>query len=366
MLKINPNTAWPLLFCSFLCISSVMAQEASSFPAGSPPSVNGPVQQSGLLISGFVDAYYQNSFTNTVFPTSFTPNDKSFSLGMANLVLAKEGKVGFVADIAFGPRAEAANGYAGTALSFIKQMFVSYAATDNLKITLGNFGTHLGYEVIDSKSNFNYSTSYMFSYGPFFHTGIKANLSLGEKFGVMAGVFNDTDTKIDMVRGKHLGAQFSYIHGGLSAYLNYIGGRISDKTDLEEETFGHQLDLTASYQVNDDFGLGLNATMKNIMPITGMTQSWSGIALYAKYALGKTITVGARGEIIKDSDGLILGIEQDYISAITLSGNIRLGNLTVIPEFRIDSATKGMAFTTIGGSPINNASGAIIAVVYSF
>ncbi len=366
MLKINLNTAWPFFLCLFLSLPSLIAQEASDFSAGSPPALAGPIQQSGLLISGFVDAYYQNSFNNTIFPTSFTPNDKSFSLGMANLVLAKEGKVGFVADIAFGPRAEAANGYAGTALSFIKQMFVSYAASDNLKITLGNFGTHLGYEVIDSKSNFNYSTSYMFSFGPFFHTGIKANLSIGEKFGVMAGIFNDTDTKIDLVRGKHLGAQFSYINGGLSAYLNYIGGRISDKTDVAEETFGHQWDITASYQVNEDLGLGLNATIKNLMPLAGTTRSWSGIALYTKYALGKTITVGARGEIIKDTDGLILGIEQDYISALTLSGNIRLGNLTVIPEFRIDSASQASAFTNLAGSPLSKASGAIIAVVYSF
>ena len=371
MLKVNPIAAWILFLCLSLSIPSLHAQETEAratpdLPVGPSPAATVPFPQSGLLISGFVDAYYQNSFNNTVFPTSFTPNDKSFSLGMANLVLAKEGKVGFVADIAFGPRAEAANGYAGTALSFIKQMYVSYAATENLKFTLGNFGTHLGYEVIDSKSNFNYSTSYMFSFGPFFHTGIKANLSLGEKFGLMAGIFNDTDTKIDLVRGKHLGAQVSYVSGGLSTYLNYIGGRTSDQTDAIGETFAHQLDFTASYQVTEEFGLGLNATMKNVMPISGSTQSWSGMALYAKYALGKTFTVGARGEIVQDTDGLILGVEQDYIAALTLSGNIRLGNLTVIPEFRIDSASQASAFTNLAGNPLSKASGAILAVVYSF
>ena len=361
-----------VLFLSFsLSFFSLQAQEieagvASNSAPSTLPVSPGPAPQGGLLISGFVDAYYQNSFTNTIFPTSFTPNDKSFSLGMANLVLAKEGKVGFVADIAFGPRAETANGYAGTALSFIKQMYVSYAASDNLKITLGNFGTHLGYEVIDSKTNFNYSTSYMFSFGPFFHTGIKANLSLGEKFGVMAGVFNDTDTKIDVVRGKHVGAQFSYLSGGLSAYLNYIGGRSSERTDFIEETFAHQFDLTASYQVAEALGLGLNATIKNVKTVNGNPEHWSGVALYAKYTLGKTFAIGARGEVIRDHDGLILGIERDYISALTLSGNIRVGNLTVIPEFRIDSASQPMVFSSITGDPISNASGAIVAVVYSF
>jgi hypothetical protein len=114
-------------------------------------------------ISGYLDGYYLSSFNNAPFPTSFTPENKSFSLGMANIVLSKTGKVGFVADLAIGPRAEMANGYAGTALSYIKQLYVTYSPTDALTFTMGNFSTHVGYELIDSKSNINYTVSYMFS-----------------------------------------------------------------------------------------------------------------------------------------------------------------------------------------------------------
>ncbi|MEY4135114.1 MAG: hypothetical protein RL386_1464 [Bacteroidota bacterium] len=369
MLKRYPHKVLMLVTCLSLLPVFLLAQETKADGGPSDvtaPEVSEPEPAPGLQISGFIDAYYQNSFTKTVFPTSFTPNDKSFSLGMANLVLAKEGKVGFVADIAFGPRAEAANGYAGTALSFIKQMYVRYAATERLTLTLGNFGTHVGYEVIDSKSNFNYSTSYMFSFGPFFHTGIKANLALGEKFGAMLGVFNDTDTKIDVVRGKHLGAQFSYSDDRLSAYINYIGGRISDFSDAKGEIFAHQVDLTAVFQATEALGLGLNSTVKKVVPIEGIAQSWSGMALYAKYAFGKTFSLGARGEFIQDADGLILGLEKDHIAAFTLSGNIYLGNLTVIPEFRLDSASKTGAYTNFEGNPLRSASGLMLAAVYSF
>ena len=82
-------------------------------------------------ISGFIDGYYLGSFKNTPFPTSFTPENKSFSLGMANIILSKTGKVGFVADLAVGPRAELANFYQGTALSFIKQLFVTYSPSES-------------------------------------------------------------------------------------------------------------------------------------------------------------------------------------------------------------------------------------------
>ncbi len=162
-------------------------------------------------ISGYLDGYYLGSFNNAPFPTSFTTENKSFSLGMANIVLSKTGKVGFVADLAIGPRAEMANGYAGTALSYIKQLYVTYSPSDALTFTMGNFSTHVGYELIDSKSNINYTVSYMFSNGPFFHTGVKANYALSDKFGLMLGVFNDTDTKIDVVSGKHIGGQLSYV-----------------------------------------------------------------------------------------------------------------------------------------------------------
>ncbi len=369
MLRIYPNKVWIPLFCIFLPIATLLAQEnpvATNLPENPKAETLEPEPSSGLLISGFVDAYYQNSFTNTVFPTSFTPNDKSFSLGMANLVLAKEGKVGFVADIAFGPRAESANGYAGTALSFIKQLYVSYAATDFLKFTLGNFGTHVGYEVIDSKTNFNYSTSYMFSFGPFFHTGLKANITLSDRFGAIIGIFNDTDTKIDVVSGKHLGGQFSYTSDKLSAYMNYIGGRVADASETTPETFSHQFDLTASFQTTEKLGLGLNASLKKVRPDDELTTSWSGIALYAKYAFGKVFSLGLRGELIQDKDGLILGLEKENIAAFTLSGNIHLGNLTVIPEFRVDSASKSGSYTNFGGDPLRRTSGAILAVVYSF
>lgn len=340
-----------------IAIAPVSAQEAPATPEAEP--------EAGLQVSGFVDAYYQHSFTNSVFPTSFTPNNNSFSLGMANLVLSREGKVGFVADLAVGPRAEAANGYAGSALSFIKQLYVSYAASDALTFTLGNFSTHVGYEVIDSKTNINYSTSYMFSYGPFFHTGVKANLALSDKWGAMVGVFNDTDTKIDVVSGKHLGAQLSYAGDKLSAYLNYLGGRVSDLSDVTPETMAHQIDLTASFQASDAFALGLNATTKRVLPDGADAASWSGLALYAKYAFNDVFTLGLRGEHIRDADGLILGVADEKINSLTVSGNIHLGALTVIPEFRLDSGLEN-SFYSLSGDGLKQASGMLLAVVYSF
>ncbi len=83
----------------FLVALSSFAQEA-------------PVEEKKFNISGSVDAYYRANLTapndeNAIAPGSSFANLPGFALGMANVVASYEGeKVGFVADLVFGPRGE--------------------------------------------------------------------------------------------------------------------------------------------------------------------------------------------------------------------------------------------------------------------
>ncbi len=316
-------------------------------------------------VSGFVDVYYGYSFTENPLPTSFTETTNSFSLGMANLVFSREGKVGFVADLAVGPRAEVANGFSGTTLSAIKQLYVTYSPADWLTFTFGNFGTHVGYEVIDAPANINYSTSYMFSNGPFYHTGLKADVALSENFGAMVGLFDDTDSKLDFTPGKHLGAQLSYANESVGIYLNYIGGKDLEGDSLTSDVSGRQVDLTATFQLSDALGLGVNATSKTNAVAESDNTSWFGGALYANYAFSESFTLGLRGEYIGDPDGEILGIPDGNVLSLTASGNIHIGALTIIPEFRVDMAAEE-AFPDEGGKFTKTLPVALVAAVYSF
>ncbi|MCB0607457.1 MAG: porin [Lewinella sp.] len=375
-----------LLLCSLgllFCVSGAKAQDGMAMastgssvePAATTPATEPAAEEeekeSPYSLSGAVDAYYLYSFNHMPFPTSFTGSHNSFTLGMANLIFTKEGKVGFTADLAFGPRAEAANGYLTdeggiTSLSLIKQLFVTYSPSDKLKFTLGNFSTFVGYELIDAPGNVNYSTSYLFSNGPFYHTGLKADIALADKFGLMLGVFNDTDTKVDVVKGKHIGAQLSYTGDKLSAFLNYLGGRHQEETPFTPEVFSHQVDLTATLAVTDAFSLGLNSSMRDFHPAEGEDASWFGTALYAKYAVSDGFALGFRGEYMSDKDGIITGLTDGNVLALTLSGNIMLGSLTIIPEFRIDQANEEGYFLDKDGKPTKSSAGFLTAVVYSF
>lgn len=104
------------------------------------------------------------------------------------------GKVGFVADLGFGKRAQEFSYNDNGITQAIKQLYVTYSPKDWLKFTMGSWATHVGYELVDAPANRNYSMSYMFSWGPFFHTGIKAEATAG-KSGFMLGISNQTDYK---------------------------------------------------------------------------------------------------------------------------------------------------------------------------
>lgn len=337
-----------VLLIAFLLLGgfTVSAQDAvlvsqAVEPKEEDKETNENEEEKSLKISGFVDAYYQyNLNDNAAATTSFTAAHNSFELGMANIVFAKEfNKVGFVADLAFGPRANDANGTGGSTTDIIKQLFVTYSPTDAITLTAGNFSTHVGYELIDAPGNFNYSTSYMFSNGPFFHTGLKADIAFGDKFGAMVGVFNDTDSKTDVngVKGKQIGAQLSYSDEKLGVYLNYLGGNedLGDTSVVLE--VGNQIDLTATYQATEDFLIGVNVTDK-FYALEGGDENWFGAALYLNYSISDAVALGFRGEYFDDKNGLAYDVEDLSFMEYTLSANLTKGSLTFVPEIRVDIA----------------------------
>lgn len=336
-------------------------------------------EDDALKISGFVDAYYQANFSQSengeaplVFPTSFTGQANEFGVGMVNLLFEKSlGKVGFVGQVGFGPRAIDANGDVPT----LQQLFVTYAPSDVVTFTLGNFGTFVGYEVIDAPVNVNYSTSYLFSNGPFFHTGIKADFALGENFGLMVGAFNDTDTKIDVVPGLHYGAQLSASAGSFSAYLNFLAGTSDDAfNDIDEDdTNDFQVDLVATYEASESLFFGLNVSDKT-SAIDGDTDSgFFGAALYSTIGLTDDFSLGLRAEYFADKLAEGSTADDPSVTSFTISGNYTVGALRIIPEFRLDSGSNGRIFVPDVGN-VNYTPSAdddmamsfILAAVYSF
>lgn len=292
-----------------------------------------------LTLSGSVDGYYRYNFHNakdsghTNNLTSFTNSQNSFELGMASLKADYTmGKVEAVADLGFGRRAEEFSYNDKAAMTAIKQAFISYSPSSKVKFTMGKWFTHVGYEMPDAYLNHNYSMAYLFSYGPFFHTGIKMEVTANNNIGFMIGVANPTDYSTASFAAKNFIAQLHLADNKskLSAYVNYIGGK-----DMNGATV-NQFDLTATAIISGKFNIGYNGSVKTVKPKNGRSGNWAGTALYLNYEPSSIVGLTARGEYFSDKKGLA-GFGTN-VYEFTLSGNIHLGNLTIIPEFRTDGA----------------------------
>lgn len=313
-------------------------------------------------ISGSVDAYYRANFTapNDEFalaPGSSFANLPGFALGMANVVFSYEGeKAGFVADLVFGPRGTdaifASPMYSATG-DIVNQLYAYWNVSESVTLTMGNFNTFLGYEVISPTANFNYSTSYLFSYGPFSHTGIKADFALSDDFSLMLGVMNDTDlTEFNPTGDYAFGAQLGYA----GQYLNF----------LLDPSFT-EIDFTGGFDLSDDFFLGINAAYLTVEDDGG---SFAGVALYPQLATSDAFTIGLRGEYFTESDffgaiGASDAMGDSSVFAVTLTGSLAVDNLTIKPEIRLDSASEE-AFWDNDLAPSKSLGSFVLAAIYSF
>lgn len=335
-----------------------------------PPQVlpsDTPAHTPFLLISGSADVYYRYDFARTdknVY-TSFTHSQDQFQLGMASVRLEhKTDRLDMVADIGVGPRArEYAYNDKGVAQA-IKQLYISYAPSEWLKFTAGTWCTHLGYEVVDAFANRNYSMSYLFTNGPFSHTGVKADFTSG-KSGLMIGVVNPNDYRSIPSEGhnnKNMVAQYSYSpNDNLKLYVNYVGGR-----DCEDNRM-HQYDLTLTARTGDLFSFGFNSSLnRSSQAIEKYTVSrtWWGSALYLNLDPKPWLGLTLRTEYFNDEQGVRLPSSSSIV-ATTFSLNLKADGFTLIPEFRFDNATAPIFFRR-DGSPTHSAANVLLAAIYSF
>ncbi|MDB4925971.1 porin [Mucilaginibacter sp.] len=316
-----------------------------------------------LVISGSVDAYYKYDFSgHNNIPTSFATDQNSFSIGMVDLALKKKvGKASFVGEVSFGPRSDQS---IPVATNHIQNLYVSYDVTSSFNLTMGYMATFIGYEVISPAGNFNYSTSYLFTNGPFQNAGAKATFTFSPAASLMVGVFNDQwnvySTNVANTapggpavlpgRINTFGAQLMLAPvKGWTAYLNVATGPAS----------GTIFDVTTAYQITDAFKLGLNGATKS----GNGAANYSGIALYPQIAVDKAVTLGLRGEYFNFK--AVGTTPSSSITAATFTANIKSGPLTFIPEVRLDNG-KNAIFTDKNGVATKSASQFLLAAVYAF
>jgi hypothetical protein len=375
--------------------------------------------QKGITLSGYVDTSYTEQFgghgtgfgSNQANLHEFDTQNNNFNLNAVKIALEKalpdknDWAAGFRIDTILGAdarylgdagfqstssavgegRSTATNG-SGFAL---EQALVKFRIPvgNGLDIYAGKFVTFLGYEVIESPANPNFSRGLLFTNAiPLTHTGVYADYKFNDtfeaKFGVVDGwnnsiSFNTPNTSDEAFGGKAITGQLNVNAPGKNANLTFSfvyspngepgiigsGGPSNNFGGNAPTTAGlYVLDLwgnwTPTFDKNGNLTLGFN------LDYGSDSYSWYGAALYAQYKLTKVITLAGRGEYLHSDAGANLfgnggfdnsngsfnpQSENDWSETLTVSFAV-WDNLLTRVEYRfddIDGATNGTGHTNL-------------------
>jgi hypothetical protein len=310
------------LVASFVLMgyAPVKAQTAAATPAA-------PV----VKIDGLVDAYYTYNFTNSANKQpgngnngyAFNETDNSYSLGLAETkITATQGNaMGFI-DLAFGQEYNLAIGqpyyYNNAGIGFdVLQAYASYTA-GQFTFTGGRFATWMGFEVIDSASNWNYGRGLLFWYTiPLWHQGVSVAFSPDSTFKVTGYATNGWNNVYnnDKYTGQTYGLQLAYTPNSTwNFYVNALDGpgrNTPYNVQAQDFWVGEAIiafNPTSDWSFALDAEYGAQDKGSDYTTWDGKTANsadfW-GAALYAKYQISSDWFVAARVEELKDEQNLL-------------------------------------------------------------
>lgn len=178
---------------------------------------------------------------------------------------------------------------------------------------VGHYSTPMGAETIDPSTNSFYSHSYIFNFGlPFKQSGGYAtvhatdmlDLYLGVDTGVNTSFFKAGDNNSSLA--VMFGFGLNLMDGKLTVLaLSHAGSETPNRVTPSANNFRRYLnDVTITYKATDK--LTLITEFNYARDDFARAEAW-GIAQYAGYALTDTVTLNARAEVFRDSQGFFVG-----------------------------------------------------------
>ncbi|HEY9165821.1 MAG TPA: porin [Candidatus Kryptonia bacterium] len=272
--------------------------------------------QSKISWSGFVDVYYSKNFNSPSNQLNQLRNfdiyENQFGFNLAKLTVQEQAQpVGFRLDLGFGTGNDIVQGLlnpltgtttaSASTLNMLEQAYLTAVVPvgSGLTVDVGKFATMMGYEVIESNGNWNYSRSLLFAWAiPYYHMGMRLTYPVASNFTVAVHIVNSWNTVIDNNKSKSVGLALNYSPSstttltlnGMSGFEQTIGVPYGKK-DVAE--------LIVTQQLGDNLSLACDATYGRER-VFGFLNMWKGIALYGKYNLDSKSDVALRGEVYYD------------------------------------------------------------------
>ncbi len=277
---------------------------------------------SGLSLYGYVDTSYTYNFNQPQNGVNhlriFDVDSNAFRMHMAQVVLEKEGKTdgshldraGFRAKLNFGEDSQFTGGSDFNDEVDFQEAYVQYIAPigNGLDLRMGRMNTLIGYEVIESPYNPNFTRSWLFGLGePFTTTGARAAYQFNDWVGVAVGGISsftqgpgDNNANLSVESAIYLTPNDMVSLTGFFFY-GAEGNRNAATGDLT--LFGG----IASLQATEATSLVVEAYLANQANASTISPSgnarWNGVAAYLIHDFTEQWGVRFRGEIFEDAGG---------------------------------------------------------------
>ena len=318
-----------------------------------------------LSLYGYVETSYTQNFNNPSTGVnnnrSFDGESNSFRPNMAQLVLEKAAspggalsdRAGFRLKLNFGEDAKFTGGTGGDDFDF-QEAYVQYMPANNLTLQAGRMNTLIGYEVIESPLNPNFSRSFLFGIGePFTVTGFRASFDFSDSASLAVSAINSfTGLQADDNNSKSIEALLSLapmdnLGVSIFGFWGPEGGRGQEGTDRMQ--VGGILDVQATDQLELVLE-GYYGNQAGLMDDNGRAYNarWNGVAGYAIYDFNDQWGLHVRAEVFEDPAGYFscFGSDSDDYGA--------LGNAHLCPAGAANDQTLWETTWTLQYKPVPN------------
>ena len=324
----------------------------------------GQDEEPKFKVSGSVDAYFNANLTSQNDEDAFDDysvfnDDTGFSSGLANVTLSYGGeKVGFIADLGYGPRMDTYN--SGNA---VNEAFMYWNVSDKVMLMMGRFNNWMGYESLSAANNFHYTMSHQFTYSTRNLDGIIARFDLGSDLRAGVGVMNPAEYSTGNTTGDFsIGAGITYKgKTGFSVLSSQSASYYDFKTAFKiNENFNVKLNAHKADFGVDDASTGQQWTDSQVALVGLGAEGFTSFTAYPQLKIYDTLSWGLRLEY------MMLDDEADTtVFTPTITVRYSVGDLTIIPELRVDRANEDL-FRNYRNNPDNFNAAFTLAAVYTF
>ena len=276
-----------------------------------------------LRFFGFLEGSYTQNFNNPSNRINqlriFDVNSNEFRPNLAQAVLEREAKadgtgwdrLGFRVKFNVGRDSDFIGGFNMSTWADFQEFYVQYLAPvgKGLNLQAGQINSVVGYEVVESPHNANYSRSWLFGLGqPFTTRGLRVSYDFDKRVSLAVGLISyinssrgdtENDPLVESALTMNVSEQVRVTVYGLAGNRSGPTGTPGGNQSLIGGYFSWQMTEQASAVVEAYYSNQANSS--RISPAGNAR--WNGVAGYLIYDMTKQWGVRLRGELYEDAGG---------------------------------------------------------------